>query len=185
MAQLETIAIPYFTGMGHTRVLAEAIAEGASDARLIDVENMGEADWAVLDAAEAIVFGTPTYMGSVAARYDVFLEEAAERWADQLWADKLAAGFTVATYPSGDKFSTLMRLSVYAAQMGMIWVGQAEIGAPVHPDRGPVNAQGSWLGLMAMSSRDKDQMVEADDLVTARAFGRRIAEAAIRWRPSK
>ena len=75
-----------------------------------------------------------------------------------------------------------MRMAVYAAQMGMIWVGQAEIGAPVHPERGAVNAQGSWLGLMAMSSRDKEQMVEADDLATARAFGARIAGAVERWR---
>ena len=29
MTQTEPIAIPYFTGMGHTRVLAEAIADGA------------------------------------------------------------------------------------------------------------------------------------------------------------
>lgn len=182
MSQTETIVIPYFTGMGHTRVLAEAVAEGAGAARLIDVENITKADWAGLDAADAIVFGTPTYMGSVAARYDVFLEEAAERWPDQIWADKLAAGFTVATYPSGDKSSTLMRLCVYAAQMGMIWVGQSEIGAPVHPERGAVNAQGSWLGLMAMSSRNKKEMVDADDLATARLFGARIARAADRWR---
>ncbi|MEO0747719.1 MAG: NAD(P)H-dependent oxidoreductase, partial [Pseudomonadota bacterium] len=156
--------------------------DGAGRARLIDVEKIEDADWAALDAAEAIVFGAPTYMGSVAARYDAFLEEASVRWPDQTWGDKIAAGFTVATYPSGDKFSTLMRMAVYAAQMGMIWVGQAEIGAPVHPERGAVNAQGSWLGLMAMSSRDKEQMVEADDLATARAFGARIAGAVERWR---
>ena len=176
-----SIVIPYFTGQGHTRVLAEAIAEGAGHARIIDVEHITQADWQAMDAAAAIVFGAPTYMGSSAARYDVFLEEASERWPDQLWADKIAAGFTVATYPSGDKFSTLMRLCVYAAQMGMIWVGQAEIGAPVHPQNGNINSQGSWLGLMAMSSRDKAQMVEADDVATARRFGHRIAAAAARW----
>ncbi len=177
-----TIAIPYFSGYGHTRILAQAIAEGAGGARVIDVEKLTDEDWTAMDASEAIVFGAPTYMGSTAARYDVFLEEASERWPDQLWADKIASGFTVATYPSGDKFSTLMRLSVYAAQMGMIWVGQAEIGAPVHEERGGVNGQGSWLGLMAMSSRDKDEMVEPEDVRTARLFGQRIAAAALRWR---
>lgn len=181
MSQTDQIVIPYFSGMGHTRVLADAIATGAGQARLIDVEKIKDADWQALDAAQAIVFGAPTYMGSTAARYDVFLEDASERWPDQTWANKIAAGFTVATYPSGDKFACLMRLCVYAMQMGMIWVGQGETGAPVHPDRGAVNAQGSWLGLMAMSSRDKDQMVEEDDLVTARAFGKRIAAATQRW----
>ena len=181
MTQSPKIVIPYYTGSGHTRVLAKAIAEGAGAARLIDIEQVSDADWDAMDDADAIIFGAPTYMGSSAARYDAFLEEASERWPDQTWGDKIAAGFTVATYPSGDKFSTLMRLCTYAAQMGMIWVGQKEIGAPVHPDRGAVNSQGSWLGLMAMSSRDKDQMVEEDDLVTARAFGARITMAATRW----
>ncbi|MEO0371368.1 MAG: NAD(P)H-dependent oxidoreductase [Pseudomonadota bacterium] len=182
MSQTKTIVIPYYSGSGHTRVLAKAIAEGAGGATLIDVKRVSDAQWAAMDAADAIIFGTPTYMGSSAARYDKFLEHASIRWPDQTWGDKIAAGFTVATYPSGDKFSTLMRLCVYAAQMGMIWVGQKEIGAPVHPDRGAVNSQGSWLGLMAMSSRDKGQMVGEEDLITARVFGARIAMAVDRWR---
>ncbi len=183
MTRPTKIVIPYYTGSGHTRVLAKAIAEGAGRARLIDIEDVSEDDWDAMDEADAIIFGAPTYMGSSAARYDAFLEDASVRWPDQTWGDKIAAGFTVATYPSGDKFSTLMRFCVYAAQMGMIWVGQKEIGAPVHPDRGAMNSQGSWLGLMAMSSRDKVQLVEESDLATARAFGARIAMAAARWHP--
>lgn len=176
------IAIPYYTGSGHTRRLAEAVAEGAGTARLIDVEAMGAGDWQALDAAEAIVFGAPTYMGSTAAGFDRFLEDASDRWPDLLWRDKIAGGFTVATFPSGDKLSALTRLAVYAAQMGMIWVGQAEIGAPVHPDRPGLNRTGSWLGLMATSSRDKTALIEPEDLDTARRFGARIAAAALRWR---
>ncbi|SLN21865.1 p-benzoquinone reductase [Roseovarius albus] len=177
------IAIPYFSGNGHTRAVAKAISEGAGiGARTIDVEHITDQDWAILDAAEAVVFGSPTYMGSSAARFDQFLEEAADRWLDLAWADKIAAGFTVATFPSGDKLSTLQRLAIYAAQMGMIWVGQAEVGAPVHPDRPGVNTAGCWLGLAATSSRDKTQLVDTDDLETARRFGARIATATRRWR---
>lgn len=176
------IAIPYFTGNGHTRRLAEAVADGTGSARLIDVESMDAEDWQALDAAEAILFGAPTYMGSTAAGFDRFLEDASDRWPDLLWRDKIAGGFTVATFPSGDKLSALMRLAVYAAQMGMIWVGQAEIGAPVHPDRPGLNRTGSWLGLMATSSRDKAALIDPEDLDTARRFGARIAAAARRWR---
>ncbi len=142
---------------------------------------MNDEDWAALDQAEAIIFGAPTYMGSTAARYDMFLEEASDRWPEQGWIDKIAGGFTVATFPSGDKLSTLMRLAIYGAQMNMIWVGQSEIGAPVNPDNPGINANGSWLGLMATSSRDKEQLIEADDLETACRFGTRIAQAAKRW----
>ncbi len=175
------IAIPVFSGSGHTTRLAQAVAQGAGNARVIDIQQMTDADWHALDAAPAIIFGTPTYMGSSAARYDAFLEEASDRWPAQLWADKIAGGFTVATFPSGDKLSTLMRLAVYAAQMGMIWVGQAEIGAPVDPEKPGINSAGSWLGLSATSSRDKSLLIEAPDMETARRFGKRISMAASRW----
>lgn len=175
------ICLPYFSGAGHTARLAAAIAEGAGGGRLMDVAALTAPDWEALDAAPAIVFGSPTYMGSTAARFDMFLEEASARWDSQDWRDKLAAGFTVATHGSGDKLVTLQRLVTYAAQMGMIWVGQTEIGAPVRPEATGINRDGSWLGLMATSSRDKTQLIEPDDLETARRFGARIAAAVQRW----
>ena len=176
-----TICIPYFTGAGHTAKLAQYIADGIGAARLIDVSRITPADWDALDTAPAIVFGTPTYMGSSAARFDIFLEEASSRWMTQDWANKIAGGFTVATFPSGDKLSSLMRLSVYAAQMGMIWVGPNAIGAPVNPDAPGLNQNGSWLGLMATSSRDKSELITADDAETARLFGARIAQNSKRF----
>lgn len=176
------LAIPYFSGFGHTRVLAQAIASGAPGACVIDVQTVTDADWLALDAADAIIFGTPTYMGSVAADYAQFLEAASnDRWTQQTWADKLAAGFTIGTYPSGDKLSTLTRLTVYAAQMGMLWVGAREIGAPVDPDQPGIDRDGSMLGLMARSDPDKDQMINAGDTETARRFGARIHACARRW----
>lgn len=179
------IAIPYASGRGHTRRLAEVIAdalgEGGCDARLIDVEAMGKTDWQALDTADAIVMGAPTYMGSAAAAFKTFMDETGEIWADQGWGDKLAAGFTVATFPGGDKLNTLVQLSIFAAQHGMIWVGQDQIGAPVKADNPAINASGVWLGLGATSSRDKSLMVEAGDLETAHRFGLRIARAVRRW----
>lgn len=176
-----SICIPYFTGSGHTARLAQHIATGCGAARLIDVENITAADWDALDAAPAILFGAPTYMGSTAARYDTFLEEASGRWIHLAWADKIAGAFTIATHPSGDKLSALVRLSVYAAQMGMIWVGSTDIGAPVNPELPGINRDGSWLGLMATASRDKSELITPEDAETARRFGARIAGASARW----
>lgn len=176
------IAIPYFSGHGHTARLAQAIAEGAAPARLIDIETMTQTDWDALDAAPAIIFGSPTYMGSVAARYVHFLEEASDaRWTAQSWQNKLAGGFTIGTYPSGDKLSTLLRLSIFAAQMGMLWVGATEIGAPVNPDRPGIDRDGSMLGLMARSDPDKSRLISDGDAETARLFGTRLRRAADRW----
>ncbi|MEM1313039.1 MAG: hypothetical protein AAGI51_00685, partial [Pseudomonadota bacterium] len=98
------------------------------------------------------------------------------------WADRLAAGMTVATFPSGDKLSTLTQFAVFAAQHGMIWVGQAEIGAPVTAREDGVNAQGAWLGLAATSDRDKTRLISEGDAESARRLGARLARAAARWR---
>lgn len=176
------VAIPFFSGSGHTRRLAKAVAEGMDAARLIDVEMITAEDWAALDTAPAILFGTPTYMGSSAARFDAFLEEASSRWPEQLWADKLAGGFTVATYPSGDKLNTLMRLVIYATQMGMLWIGPNAIGAPVNATQPGINRDGAMLGLMATSSRDKTQLIDSEDRETARLYGARISQALQNFR---
>lgn len=177
------VAITYWSGSGHTRRLAEHVAAGVTDANpvLVNVATMDDAEWQVLDRAAAIVFGAPTYMGSVASGFKAFMDESSDRWAERQWVDKIAAGFTVATYPSGDKLATLTQLVVFAAQHGMIWVGQTEIGAPVVPERPGIDADGSSLGLMARSSRDKSVLIDAGDANTAQLFGRRIASAVRRW----
>ncbi|SEQ73151.1 flavodoxin family protein [Thalassovita taeanensis] len=179
------VAIAYFSGRGHTLRLADYIAGALGDencnARLIDVTQVTEMDWAAMEAADAILFGAPTYMGSVAAEFKMFMDSTSGIWSEQLWADKLAGGFTVATFPGGDKLSSLMQMNIFAAQHGMVWVGQDQIGAPVVPENDGINASGVWLGLGATTSRDKTLMVHQGDLETARRFGVRVARAARRW----
>ena len=81
-----------------------------------------------LDASDAIIFGLPTLMGSVAAVYKSFLEWAFAPWRQQRRKDKVAAGFTNSAAQSGDKLNTLFDLAMFAAQMGMIWVGGRSAG---------------------------------------------------------
>ena len=174
------IIIAYWSGSGHTARLAEHVAEGARGS-LLDIAVIDEAGWHSLDRAAAIVLGTPTYMGSTAGAFKDFMDKSSDRWTEQRWADKIAAGFTVATYPGGDKLVTLTQLAVFAAQHGMIWVGQGRIGAPVNPEHVGINAGGYWLGLAASSSRDKNVLIDPGDAETARDFGARIAAATRRW----
>ena len=179
------VAIPYYSGRGHTRRLADEIAAalgaGGCDTRLIDVTQMRPLDWQALDAADAIVMGSPTYMGSAAAGFKSFMDATGDLWAEQRWADKLAAGFTVAIFPGGDKLVTLQQMLTFAMQHGMVWVGQTEIGAPVDKANPDINQSGVWLGLGAVSDRDKTQLIPPGDLETARRFAARIARAARRW----
>ncbi|MDD9899404.1 MAG: flavodoxin family protein [Alphaproteobacteria bacterium] len=181
------IAIPYFSGSGHTLRLAEHVAEGAKEApgatvKILNVETLAEEDWDFLKEADAVIFGAPTYMGSIAGSFKQFMDQTAgDFWRQRTWADKIAGGFTVALFPSGDKLSTLGQMSVFAAQHGMIWVGLNELGSAVTGDGQALNDNGAWLGLMATSSRDKDALIDAHDAKTARLFGRRIAKTAQRW----
>lgn len=182
-----TIRIPYYSGSGHTKRVAEAICEGAQsvvkDSRILDITQLSEEGWQELQVASGVIFGTPTYMGGPAGQFKLFLDETAYRrfWCNQVFVDKLAAAFTTATYPSGDKLATLVQLTVYAGQHGMIWVNNAGLGSLVSGNEEDGNHSGSWLGLMATSIKDKAKLVSDADIKDAIAFGKRFANAVCRW----
>lgn len=181
------IAIAYTSGNGHTARLAALIAEGAEAAvgvRAVphDVAVQSPELWDRLAAADAIVFGSPTYMGGVSAAFKSFADATSDLWERQDWQNKIAAGFTIGSRTSGDKLMSLQYMAVLAAQHGMIWVGQTINGAPPRDGvpRGE-NGDGAWLGLMAISDRDKSVLIPPGDAETARAFGHRIARTTTQW----
>lgn len=175
-----TFCIVYYSPDGHTRALAEAIAEGGN-ARLFDVSALSPSDWQVLDAPGAIVMGAPTYMGGLPSIFTAFIETAAARWESGDWQDKLAGGFSTALHPSGDKLNALTNLFVFAAQMGMLWVGAVQTGAPVVPENAGINADGSWVGVTATMSSQEGEMLTAGDLETGRRYGARMRQTLDRW----
>lgn len=179
------IAILYWTGAGHTRKLAAAVADGATSTGAtvdsIDIAALDASGWGRLHSADALIFGAPTFMGNVPGAYKMFMDETSDFWADLPWQDKIAAGFTVGSSPSGDKLNTLMTLAIFASQHAMIWVGPSEIGPPTRSDNADINRDGFLLGLAATSSRDKSRLIEDGDLETARRFGSRIATLTRRW----
>jgi multimeric flavodoxin WrbA len=184
------IAIVYHSGYGHTARQAEAVARGVRGtpgtvAHLIRVEEV-EQHWPTLAAADGIIFGAPTYMGSASAPFKAFMDASSKAWAAGDWKDKLAAGFTNSASQNGDKLATLQQLAIFAAQHGMIWVG---LGLPPgnNSSKGSpedLNRLGSFLGAMAQSNADQgpEHGPTPADLRTAEHLGRRVAEAAARWR---
>lgn len=183
---MTTVAIVYHSATGRTKALAEAVARGVAKhegttAQLLAIEE-GAAIHAFLAAADAIVFGCPTYMGSVSGAFKTFMDGTSAIWALQGWRDKLAAAFTHSAAPSGDKLGTLTQLVVFAAQHGMVWIG---LGLPptyagAATEIEDTNRLGSHLGAMAQS-RPGAGAVPAGDLRTAELLGQRVAEAAERW----
>lgn len=133
-----------------------------------------------LARADAIVFGTPTYMGGPSAVFQAFAEASSAVWAEQGWQGKVAAGFTNSAGVNGDKLNTLTSMAVLAAQHGMHWVN---LGLPpgwLYTSTGSpddLNRLGGFLGAMAQSPSDlgPDAAPADADLRTAEHLGRRVA----------
>lgn len=180
------IVVVYHSGYGHTQRMAQAVADGAG-ARLLAIDadgNLPAGGWETLAAADAIVFGAPTYMGSVSWQFKKFADASSRPWYAQQWKDKLAAGFTNSAGMSGDKFNTLVTLFTLAMQHGMVWVSQGLMPSNTRAaQRDDPNYLVSYSGAMAQSPADAgaDAMAPGD-LETARLFGERIAAAAERWK---
>ena len=176
------VVVVFHSGYGHTQKQAEAVAQGAgAELVAIDAEgNITEAQWATLAVADAIIMGSPTYMGSVSWQFKKFADASSRPWFTQQWKDKIFAGFTNSATMNGDKLSTLHYLFTLAMQHSGIWVGTGMMPSNSKAaQRNDVNYVGSFSGAMMQTPSDAsaDEVV-AGDLETARQFGERVAQVA-------
>ncbi|HUB67703.1 MAG TPA: flavodoxin family protein [Candidatus Methylacidiphilales bacterium] len=190
------VATVYHSGYGHTKLQAEAIHRGAGgvpgiEARLYTtaeaIEKLDE-----LDAADAIIFGCPTYMGNMSAEMKKFIEVAAKKWFAQAWKNKVAGAFTNSSSFSGDKLNTLIGLVINAMQHGMIYVGlgmmpassdPASMNSITGPGPGVLNRVGSFTGPMSASFQvPPGEAPSPGDIATAEAYGVRVAEITLKLR---
>jgi multimeric flavodoxin WrbA len=180
------VAVVFHSGYGHTLRMAQAVAEGAgADLVAIDAEgNVSEAGWDTLQAADAIIMGSPTYMGSVSWQFKKFADATSKPWFSQAWKDKIFAGFTNSATMNGDKLSTLHYLFTLAMQQGGIWVGTALMPSNSKAaQRNDINYIGSFAGAMAQSPSDSSPAeMPQGDLDTAKLFGQRVAQVAAKFR---
>ena len=184
---MTTIAIVFHSGYGHTAKQAEAVRAGAAaaantkvDVTTIDAEgNIPEAAWATLLAADAIILGSPTYMGSVSWQFKKFADASSKQWFGQVWKNKIAAGFTNSATINGDKLSTLHYMFTLSMQQSMIWVGLGmQASNSKAAQRNDPNYLGSYAGAMAQSPSDAspEEGPLPGDLETAKLLGKRVAE---------
>ena len=169
--------------------MAEAVAQGAGgvegvQADLIaispqDITDGRFTNTAVLeaiDASDGVIFGSPTYMGSVSGQMECFFDATAERWFNRAWVGKVAGAFTVSGGPSGDKFNTLVRMATLAMQHGMIWVGLDMIPAP-----DGLNRLSFYFGAGGQAGQEPPEEAPNEaDKQTGEALGRRVAEVTLK-----
>jgi multimeric flavodoxin WrbA len=177
--------VVYHSGYGHTQRMAQSVAQGA-DADLVAIDadgNLPEGGWETLNAADAIIMGSPTYMGGVSWQFKKFADASSKPWFSQQWKDKVFAGFTNSATMNGDKLSTLHYLFTLAMQHSGIWVGTGLMPNNAKAaQRNDINYVGSFSGAMAQSPSDASaaEMLPGD-LETARLFGERVASVATRF----
>ncbi|MCE5293053.1 MAG: flavodoxin family protein [Chlamydiales bacterium] len=185
-----TVAIVYHSTYGHTKAQAEAVLKGVKSVQDVNAKfyTTDEATALLdeLDMADAIIFGCPTYMGSMSASMKAFVEATSKKWFTHAWRNKIAGSFTNSASFSGDKLNTLLGLVINAMQHGMIYVSLGMMPCENRPDdlksiTGPSpdshNRVGSFTGPMSSSFQVNPPDAPSNgDLETAELYGKRIAE---------
>lgn len=188
---MTNIAIVYHSGYGHTARQAQAVKVGidrvATMHGLLLTTEEAQSRWDDLAAAEAIIFGAPTYVAGPSAAFKAFQEASshAVMAKGHRWKNKIAAGFTNSGAQAGDKLATLMQIALFAAQHGMHWINldlppanNSSFGS-----KAELNRLGFWLGAAAQSNVDEGPEIAPPeaDLATARHLGQRVAEATLQF----
>ena len=174
--------VVYHSGYGHTRRVAELVAEGAG-AELITIDANGEVPenaWEKIANADAVIFGAPTYMGTPSWQFKKFADATSRAWFTRAWQDKVFGGFTVSASLNGDKQVSLISLQTLASQHGGIWVS---LGLPPSntraATRSDVNNLGGSVGLLGQAPSDAGaDEIPSGDLETAQLYGQRVATIA-------
>jgi NAD(P)H dehydrogenase (quinone) len=188
------IAIVYFSGYGHTAKQAEAVRAGAESVtnavvsayRINETGDLPSGALEELNLADAIIYGSPTYMGGPAWQFKKFADSSAKVFFARKWKDKLAAGFTNSASINGDKYSTIQYFWTLSQQHGQLWIGTgllpANMKANVPAD---LNWTAGFAGALAISPSDAspEEAPQSGDLETANHLGRRVAQFAMRFLP--
>ena len=176
------VVVVYHSGYGHTQQVAQHVAAGAGAQLLaIDAEgNLPAGAWDLLNDADAIIFGSPTYMGGPSWQFKKFADASSKVWFTRGWQDKVFGGFTNSASLNGDKQVSLIYLQTLASQHGGLWVSLGLLPSNAkNASREDINNLGGSVGLLVQSPSDASvDEIPQGDLDTAKAYGQRVAGIA-------
>ena len=150
-------AVVYHSSYRHTKRMAEVVAEGAAASLIaIDAEgNIQSDEWETLNAADAIIFGSPTYMGAPSWQFKKSADTSSKPRFEEKWKDNVFSGFTNTASINGDKLNTLRYFVLLAGQRGGLWVSLAMKPASVKATKRDDSKQlGSYIAPMVQSDAD-------------------------------
>lgn len=196
------IHVVFYSMYGHIHRMAEAVAEGAREAPGAEVqlyqvpELIPEAALARTGAkaarerfahvpviqpaqlaeADAILFGTPTRFGGMAAQMRNFLDQTGGLWAKGALIGKVGSVFTSSGTQHGGQESTILGFHTTLLHHGMVIVG-----VPYSESRQTTMAEisgGSPYGASTITGGDGSRLPSDNELAIARFQGRHVASIA-------
>jgi multimeric flavodoxin WrbA len=178
----------YHSSKGHTAQLAKMLAEHMKSdyttVHLLTVEE-AQSNFVLLHNSDTIVFGCPTYFGSVSAAFKQFMETTGGFWYKQTWKNKLAAAFTISSTTNGDKLNTLQSIMLFACQHSMNWISLGVLPRFLNDEQTDgQNRMASYIGLMAQCDNSQSGVnpLHPGDHLTAELFAFRIVEATLQYK---
>lgn len=198
------IQIIFYSMYGHIYTMAEAIAEGVKQVPGADVSiyqvselvpeealvrtgasaargrfaHIPVAEPTVMLEADAIIFGTPTRFGSMAAQMRNFLDQTGQMWAKGSLIGKVASVFTSTATQHGGHETTITNFHTTLLHHGMIIVG-VPYSCPGLTSMVEISG-GSPYGAGTLAGPDGSREPTANELEIARFQGRHVAEITAR-----
>jgi len=191
------VLVLYYSMYGHVETLAQAVAEGARAVDGVEVTikrvpelmppEVAKKHGAKLDQAapiadpkelgdyHAILFGTPTRFGNMAAQMRNFLDQTGSLWVKGALVGKVGSVFT-STGTGGGNESTIMSFVHTLMHHGMIYVG-LPYACPELADVSEVKGGSPW-GAATIAGPDGSRQPSAKELAQARFQGRHVASIA-------
>ncbi len=194
------IYVVFYSTYGHVYQLAEAVAEGA---RVVDgaevslfqvqetlpdevLEKMGarQARQAFahvpvieprqLGEADAIIFGTPTRFGNMAAQMRTMLDATGGLWKNGALIGKVGSVFVSTATQHGGQETTITSFHTTLFHHGMVVVG-VPYSCPGLVEMGEITG-GTPYGATTLAKDDGSRMPSANELAVARFQGTHVAE---------
>ena len=189
---MSTVLVLYYSRGGSTRELAQLVANGiesvaGAEAKIRTVPSVSPVNEAVepaiphsgdayaetvdLEQCDALVLGSPTRFGTVAAPIQHFFDQTTTEWLNGALRDKPAGVFTSSSSLHGGQESTLLSMMLPLIHHGMIMVGIPFGTSPV----GHTSTGGTPYGASHVAGTSGDRPISADEREAAMILGRRVA----------
>lgn len=192
------VLVLYYSSWGHVEAMAEAVADGARSVPgvQVDVKRVPELVPAPVATAagyktgqpaplarpeeladyDAIVFGTPTRFGNMAAQMRNFLDQTGGLWARGSLVGKVGSVFAVTGTQHGGQETTLTSFHTTLFHHGMVVVGLPySFEGLVRMDE---ITGGTPYGATALAGADGSRPVSDNERAGARFQGRHVATVA-------